>query len=67
MIENPGETPDFAISASLNKDVPPAALVRGHWAVRIDPESICKSRHFSKGCHVSAAAVATETPPTASG
>ena len=44
MIENPGETPDFAISASLNKDVPPAAMVRGHWAVRIDPESTGANR-----------------------
>ena len=40
MIENPGETPDFAIFASLNKD--------GAFPA-IDPASICKSSHLSKG------------------
>ena len=71
MIENPGETPDFAIFARLNKDGAfPAsrALMRGHWAVRIlIPRQYAKAAASRRGCHVSAAAVATETPPTASG
>ena len=40
MIENPGETPDFAIFASLNKRRGDLGL---HLRSAVDPESTCGS------------------------
>ena len=66
MIENPGETPDFAIFASLNKSLPlPGCVVTGPCELIL--RQYAKAANSRMGCHVSAAAVATETPPTASG
>lgn len=48
MIENPGETPAFAIFASLNKRVRFSAPHGVLEPASVEHESICKSSHFSK-------------------
>ena len=67
MIENPGETPDFAIFASLNKDgaFPAWCVVTG--PCELIPRQYAKAAASRRGCHVSAATVATSEATDASG